>query len=309
MTRILLLGRDGQVGWELQRTLQPLGEVTAVGRDSCDLARPEQIRATVRAAAPELIVNAAAYTAVDRAEAEPALALAVNAEAPSLLASEAKRLGAALIHYSTDYVFDGRKRGPYLETDTVNPLSVYGRSKLAGELGIAASGVPHLVLRTSWVYALRGRNFLRTIMRLAREKPELRVVADQHGVPNSAATLAVATAAIVQQAAAGGDPIRAIGERGGVYHLSCGGQTTWHGFATAIVERLAQAGRLPPVAVVPITTAEFPTAARRPSNSVLDAAKLARDWAVTLPDWCSALESCLAVADAAQTDAATPGRH
>lgn len=307
--RILLLGRDGQVGWELQRALRPLGEIVALGRETCDLSRPMQLREAVRASRPELIVNAAAYTAVDKAESEPALAFAINAEAPGLLAAEAKRIGAALVHYSTDYVFDGAKPSPYVEDDPTGPLSVYGRSKLAGEQAIAASGAPHLVLRTSWVYSLRGKNFLVTMMRLAREKPELRVVADQRGVPNWAATLADATADVLRRASAAGGPRRALAERGGVYHLSCGGHTTWHGFAAALVGRLADAGVVPRVAVVPITTAEFPTAAKRPANSVLDAARIRQDWGLSLPDWSAALQRCLEGFDRLDVQPARPGVH
>jgi len=294
MTRILLVGKDGQVGTELQRTLAPLGAITAVDRDTCDLTRPGEVRATVRAAAPQIIINVAAHTAVDQAESEAELSFALNADGPALLAEEARRCGAALIHYSTDYVFDGRKREPYIESDAVNPLGVYGRSKLAGEQAVAAAGVPYMILRTSWVYGLHGRNFLLTMMRLAREKPELRVVADQHGVPNWAATLAAATAEIVRKAAEDGDPVHALGERGGVYHLTCSGKTSWHGFATAIIERLHARGEVPRVPVVPITTAEFPTPAQRPANSVLDGGALARTWGVLLPDWESALDACLA---------------
>jgi len=305
--RILLLGRDGQVGWELQRALQPLGDIVAVGREACDLARPTQLREAVRASRPELIVNAAAYTAVDKAESEPALAFAINADAPGLLAEEAKRIGAALVHYSTDYVFDGGKPSPYVEDDPTGPQSVYGRSKLAGEQAISASGAPHLVLRTSWVYALRGKNFLLTIMRLARERPELRVVADQHGVPNWAATLADATAELLRKASAADGPHRALTERGGVYHLSCGGQTTWHGFAAALIDRLAKAGAVPRVPVTAITTAEFPTAAKRPANSVLDARRIRQDWGLSLPDWSAALQCCLEGSDRFEFHAARPG--
>jgi len=296
--RILLVGKDGQVGWELQRALQPLGELVAVGRERCDLAQPAQVRETVRSTRPDLIVNAAAYTAVDQAESEPALAFAINADAPALLAEEAKRIGAALVHYSTDYVFDGSKPAPYVETDPTGPLSVYGRSKLAGEQAIAAAGVPHLVLRTSWVYALRGRNFLLTILRLAREKPELRVVADQRGVPNWSATLADATAEILCRAASSGGVADALADRSGVFHLSCRGETTWHGFACMIVKALRVRGEAPMVAVAPISTAEFPTAARRPANSVLDGGLLARTWGVALPAWETAFEACLAAGSA-----------
>lgn len=294
MIRVLLVGKDGQVGTELQRTLAPLGDIFAVDRDTCDLTRPEEVRATVREAAPRIIINVAAHTAVDQAESEPELAFALNADGPRLLAEEARRCGAALIHYSTDYVFDGRKREPYVESDPANPLGVYGRSKLAGEQAVMTAGVPHMILRTSWVYGLHGRNFLLTIMRLAREKPELRIVADQFGTPNWAAALAAATAEIVRKAAAGGDPVRAIGVRGGVYHLTCRGRTSWHGFASAIVERLHARGEGPLVPVVPISTADFPTPARRPANSVLEGSALARAWSVMLPDWRTALEACLA---------------
>jgi dTDP-4-dehydrorhamnose reductase len=293
VTRILLVGRDGQVGTELQRTLAPLGEVTAVDRDTCDLTRPEQVRQTVRVVAPQLIINVAAHTAVDQAESEPALAFALNADGPGLLAEEARRCGAALVHYSTDYVFDGRKGEPYVESDPVNPLGVYGRSKLAGERAITATGVPHMILRTSWVYGLHGRNFLLTMMRLAREKPELRVVADQFGVPNWSATLAGATAEIVRKATALGDPVGVLGERGGVYHLSCSGRTSWHRFAVAIVDRLADLGVTPRLPVVPIKTEEFPTPAKRPVDSVLDTGRLKRDWGISLPQWEIALMSCL----------------
>jgi dTDP-4-dehydrorhamnose reductase len=309
VTRILLVGANGQVGTELQRTLAPLGEITAVDRDTCDLTRPDEVRATVRATAPKVIVNVAAHTAVDQAESEADLSFALNADGPGLLAEEARRCGAALIHYSTDYVFDGAKPSPYVEDDPTGPLSVYGRSKLAGEQAIAASGAPHLVLRTSWVYALRGKNFLVTMMRLAREKPELRVVADQRGVPNWAATLADATADVVRKASAAGGPHRVLAERGGVYHLSCGGQTTWHGFAAALIDRLADAGVVPRVPVVPITTAEFPTAAKRPANSVLDAARIRQDWGLSLPDWSAALQRCLEEFDRLKVQAARPGAH
>ncbi len=301
--RILLLGKDGQIGWELQRTLQPLGEVIALGRDACDLARPADVRNAVRTAAPDLVVNAAAYTAVDKAESEPELAFAINADAVALLAEESRRIGAALVHYSTDYVFDGNKPVPYVETDPVNPLSVYGRSKLAGEQAIAASGVPHLVLRTSWVYALRGRNFLLTILRLAQEKPELRVVNDQHGVPNWAASLADATAKILLRAVDRAHVVTALGEDGGIFHLTCRGVSTWHAFADAIIKAMHGVGKVPLVPVLPIRTEEFPTLAKRPANSVLDGGSLARVWTVTLPDWTSALAACVASAGSiAKTD-------
>ena len=293
--RILLTGKDGQLGWELQRALQPLGEVIAVGRTECDLARPAQVREVVRHAKPELIVNAAAYTAVDKAESEPASARAINADAPGLLAEEARRLGAALIHYSTDYVFDGSKATPYVETDATNPLSVYGRTKLAGEQAVAAANVPHLILRTSWVYAARGHNFLLTMMRLAREGRELRVVDDQYGVPNWAGELAAAVTVILTRALRRRGGVRAALERdGGTFHLSAPGRTTWHGFAVAIIAAASARGLVPPVVVQPITTGEYPTPTRRPANSVLSGARLAQEWSVQMPSWEIALDRCLA---------------
>ena len=298
MTRILLVGKDGQVGTELQRTLAPLGEVTAVDRDTCDLTRPDEVRETVRAAAPQVIVNVAAHTAVDQAESEPELSFALNADAPGLLAEEARRCGAALVHYSTDYVFDGRKGEPYVESDPVNPLGVYGRSKLAGEQAIAATGVPHIILRTSWVYGLHGRNFLLTMMRLAREKPELRVVADQFGVPNWSAALAQATANIVRIAAARRPRIQdAIGEASGVFHLTGTGRVSWHGFACAIIETLSARDLVPRVPVRPISTAQYPTPAARPANSVLSGAELGSTWNTRLPAWQDSLAECLSGLD------------
>jgi dTDP-4-dehydrorhamnose reductase len=202
--KILLTGASGQVGYELERSLQSIGEVVALDRTRCDLSDLDQVRDVVRALRPGLIVNPAAYTAGDKAETEAALAHRINAEAPAVMAAEAQRLGAAMVHYSTDYVFDGTKSGPYLETDATNPINVYGQSKLAGELAIAASGAPHLILRTSWVYGMRGKNFLLTMLRLGRERDELRVVADQHGAPTWSRTIADTTAALLAQARAGG---------------------------------------------------------------------------------------------------------
>lgn len=292
---ILLIGKDGQVGTELQRLLPSLGEVTAVDRDTCDLTQSAQVRETVRRALPQLIVNVAAYTAVDQAEAEPELAMAINGHACEVLATEARLAGAAVIHYSTDYVYDGRKHEPYVETDAVNPLSVYGRTKLAGEQAIAAGGVPHLVLRTSWVYGLHGRNFLLTMMRLAREKPELRVVADQFGVPNWAVELARSTAHIIRVAAARKRHVQdAIGENSGVFHLSGAGRASWHEFACRIIDTLARQGIVPPVPVRPIATDEYPTPATRPANSVLDGTRLRTAWDTHLPDWRHSLDECLA---------------
>jgi dTDP-4-dehydrorhamnose reductase len=282
--KILLTGGRGQVGYELERCLQGLGEVVAPGRERLDLSDLAQVRDVVRALRPGLIVNAAAYTAVDRAESEPALAHVVNAEAPGVLAEEARRLGAALVHFSTDYVFDGSKDGPYVESDAAAPLNVYGRTKLLGEQAIAATGAAHLILRTSWVYGMRGHNFLLTMLRLARERGELRVVSDQHGAPTWSRTVAQTTADILSQARRGGDW---WAENGGLYHLSCQGQTTWHGFAEAIME--ASSNSTP---VIPISTNEFPTPARRPRNSTLDASRLVHRFC-RLPEWRAALALCL----------------
>ncbi len=280
--RILLTGRNGQVGWELERTLGPLGEVIAFDHAGLDLAKPDEIVARVREVKPDVIVNPAAYTAVDRAESEPDLAMAINGTAPGILAEEARKLGALLVHYSTDYVFDGTKEGPYVETDAPNPLSVYGRSKLAGEQGIAASRAEHLIFRTSWVYAKRGKNFLLTILRLAREKPELRVVADQFGAPTWARDIATATALVLARRPAGADI------PSGIYNLTAAGRTTWHGFAQRIV---ALAGLSTPV--VPIATSEYPTPAKRPTNSVLEHTGLARHFGLALPLWHESVSRCL----------------
>jgi len=266
--RILLLGRDGQVGRELARSLAPLGEVSALGRAQLDLSDAARVSATVRAASPEVIVNAAAYTAVDRAESEPQLAFAVNASGPAVLAAEAARLGALLVHYSTDYVFDGAKAGAYVEDDAPHPLNVYGSSKLAGERAIVAAACRHLLLRTSWVYGPHGSNFMLTILRAARERPELRVVDDQVGAPTSSAALARATAQVLSAGAEG------------LYHMSAAGKTSWCGFARAI---LARAGLHTPV--VAIRSEEYRAAARRPRNSLLDNSRLRAACGVALAPW------------------------
>jgi dTDP-4-dehydrorhamnose reductase len=292
--RILITGPDGQVGWECQRSLQTLGELHCVGRAQCDLTRPDSIRTVVRDTAPDLIVNAAAYTAVDRAEAEPELAHAVNAVAPAVLAEEAKRTGASVIHLSTDYVFDGSKSTPYAESDTCNPLSVYGRTKLQGEQAILSSGVPAVILRTSWVYAARGHNFLRTIVRLAHEREELRIVEDQWGAPTWARSIAEGIAAIVARAGRDRESAAAsFDARGGLYHMTTAGRTNWHQFASRILQLLPDPARRLN-ALVPIVSSQYPTAARRPANSMLDCARLARDWGISLPPWNDAL--ALAVA-------------
>jgi len=283
--KILLTGASGQVGYELERSLQGLGQVIAPPRAQLDLADLDQVRAVVRALRPDLIVNPAAYTAVDRAEAEPALAWRVNAEAPAVLAAEARLLGAAMVQYSTDYVFDGSKAGAYVETDTPNPLNVYGHSKLAGERAVAEAGIDHLILRTSWVYGMRGKNFLLTMLRLGKEREELRVVCDQHGAPTWSRTIADTTALLLAQAGAQGPAWWA--RHGGTYHLSSQGQTTWYGFTEAIVG----AAQLP-CRVLPIDSAAYPVAAARPANSVMASDKLRA--LCHLPHWRDALALCLA---------------
>lgn len=277
--RILLTGRRGQIGWELERSLSALGEIAAFDRQGLDLARPDEIVARTRAVKPHVIVNAAAYTAVDKAESEPDLALAINARAPAILAEEARQLGALLVHYSTDYVFDGTKTGPYTEDDVPNPLSVYGRAKLEGERAIQAAGGRHLILRTSWVYASRGNNFLLTILRLAREKPELRIVSDQRGTPTWARDLAAATTDLLQ---AGDIPT-------GLYHLTAAGETTWFRFAGEIL-RLASLA----VPLQAIPTTEYPTPAMRPRNSVLSNAKLSGETGILLRPWLDSVVRCMA---------------
>ncbi len=283
--RILLTGATGQVGYELERSLQPLGEVVAVDRTRMDLSDLDQVRDVVRAVKPDLIVNPAAYTAVDKAESEPELAHRINALAPGVMAAEAKTLGAAIVHFSTDYVFDGSKQGRYVETDTTNPLNVYGHSKLAGEQAIAASGVPHLILRTSWVYGKRGKNFLLTMLKLSAERDALRVVADQHGAPTWSRTIADTTACILAQAGAAGDGW--WDEHSGIYHLSAQGQTTWHGFTEAIVSASGAQ-----CTVSPITSEEYPVPAKRPMNSVMSSDKLIGRFCA-IPTWDQALTLCL----------------
>ncbi len=288
--KILLTGKNGQVGWELQRTLAPLGEVVAVDRQALDLANPDSIRSVIREVKPDLIVNPAAYTAVDKAESEPELAMAVNGIAPGIMAEEANKLGAAMIHYSTDYVFDGSKTSPYTEEDTPNPLNVYGKTKLAGEQAIQAVGVPHLILRTSWVYGMRGRNFLLTILRLAKERDELKIVDDQIGAPTWSRMIAEATAQILAQSVS---PLPRyplpIAEVSGVYNLTAAGSTSWRGFTQAIVEN-AHAG----TRVTPIPTADYPLPAPRPLFSILSNDKLSRTFGMKLPPWEESLELCMA---------------
>jgi dTDP-4-dehydrorhamnose reductase len=287
--RILLTGANGQLGWELRRTLAPLGELAAFDRQGLDLADPDQIVHRVREVRPEVIVNAAAYTAVDKAESEPELAHAANALAPGVLAEEAKRLDAILVHYSTDYVFDGEKQEPYTEDDPPNPISVYGRTKLEGERAIAASGCRHLTLRTSWVYGTRGRNFLLTMLRLARERRTLRVVDDQIGAPTWCREIADATAALLAQ------PELATPGPDGLYHLCAAGHTSWFGFARAIFGSPELAGLgIPEPTLEAIPTSAYPTPARRPRNSRLDCNRLASRAGLRMAGWDEALRRCMA---------------
>lgn len=291
--RILLTGASGQVGWELARTLACLGDVRALSRSELDLENADALRRAVRETAPAAVVNAAAYTAVDRAEEDEARAHAINAVAPGVLAEEAARAGALMVHFSTDYVFDGTACTPYREADPTAPMGVYGRTKLAGEQAVAAAGGPHLVFRTSWVYGRRGHNFLRTILRLVREREELGVVDDQVGTPTWSRMLAQATAGVLATASRDG---RFALERDawGVYHATGGGETSWHGFARALVALDPAADEHVCRTLRPLTTAEYPTPARRPARSVLDSARLAERFGVRLPHWRVQLELAMA---------------
>jgi dTDP-4-dehydrorhamnose reductase len=293
--RILLTGKNGQVGSELARLL-PADSLTAVGRSELDLAKPGDLRAMIARVRPDLIINAAAYTAVDQAENEEPLARVINAEAPGIIAEEARKIGAFLVHYSTDYVFDGTKRTPYVEEDRAHPLGVYGRTKLAGEEAIRAAGVPHLILRTAWVYATSGRNFLLTVLRLASTRDELRIVNDQFGAPTWARAIADATARLVSR----GTPF--LDGHSGTYHLTAAGETTWYEFAVAILAGTRDqfhdtawfgAATARRTIVVPITTQEYPTSARRPAYSVLSNARFAGTFGFALPDWRFQLSAAL----------------
>ena len=278
--KILVIGRRGQVGWELRRTLAPLGEIVAVDHPDIDLSNPESLRPLVRQVAPDLVVNAAAYTAVDKAEDEVDLCRRVNAEAPRILAEEAARLGAGLVHYSTDYVYDGRKEGRWTESDATNPLSVYGATKLEGDRAIQATGVQHLIFRLQWVWGTRGGNFVRTMLKLARERAELKIIDDQVGAPTWSRHIAETTAAAVAS----------WKDQSGIYHLAAGGETSWHGFAQAIFAEDPRREEQILESVLPIPTSAYPTKAERPLNSRLDQSKLLADFGLRLPDWRSALK-------------------
>lgn len=292
--RFFITGANGQLGFELQRALAPLGEVVACGRNACDLSSPDSIRAAVREAKPDVIFNAGAHTAVDKAESEPDLARAVNATAPGILGEEAAKLGALVIHYSTDYVFDGTKTVAYREEDATNPLGVYGKTKLEGEKALAASGARHLIFRTSWVFGAHGKNFIKTILRLASTRDELRIVADQYGAPTGAALLADASAHIA---------LRLLREQEidfpfGLYHLTATGETSWHGLARHILSKAIAANyklQAPPERILPITTPEYPTPAARPANSRLDTSKFRAAFGLELPDWSHGVNQVLDV--------------
>jgi dTDP-4-dehydrorhamnose reductase len=304
---ILLTGKTGQVGSELHRLLPRLGEVVAPGRQELDLLDPDKIRQAVRDIRPQLIVNAAAYTAVDTAETDEANARVINAEAPAVFAEEARKLGAALVHYSTDYVFDGLKRTPYHEADSPNPMNVYGKTKLAGEQAIRESGVPHLVFRTAWVYAQQGRNFLLTILRLATEREELKIVCDQIGAPTCARDIATATTRILTDILERGSGASALSNYSGTYHMTAAGETTWYDFANAIVAEAARFSKKAPWFatatrgrqlvtrhVFPITAEEYRSPAPRPAYSVLSNSRLAQAFGFRLVDWHTQLQQCFA---------------
>jgi len=294
--RILLLGKNGQIGWELQRTMATLGEITAWDIEDLDLTDEKAIRTGVRKVQPQLIVNAAAYTAVDKAEEEPELAMAINGIAPGILAEEAKKIGAGIIHYSTDYVFDGTKNSPYTEEDEPNPINVYGKTKLEGERNIQNSGAPYFIFRTSWVYGTRGKNFLLTILRLAKEREELTIVDDQIGSPTWSRMISEATAQVVAQGVK--DINSFMKEKSGIYHLTAQGATSWCSFAQTILENIQEGMYLNEKdlkckCITPIQSCQYPTPARRPRYSVLDNAKMKKNFGVKTANW----KSCLLLLD------------
>ncbi|HXA83918.1 MAG TPA: dTDP-4-dehydrorhamnose reductase [Candidatus Dormibacteraeota bacterium] len=298
--KIVIIGRNGQLAWEANRQFLGLGQVTCVGRPDFDLKDIGGVRAEIRRIKPSILINAAAYTAVDQAESEPEIAMKINSDAPAVLAEEAKRLGALFISYSTDYIFDGRSASPYHETDAAAPLSVYGASKLSGERAVEAVAGSHLIFRTSWVYGGRGKNFLKTILKLAAERPELRVVDDQIGAPTWSRDLADATRKIIEQLATKSSSVKisiveALGDRRGIYHMTAAGSVSWYGFATAIVEEMRKRalfeGNL--AKVIPIPTSQYPTPAARPRNSRLCNQKLSRVFGVSLPPWRESLAAVM----------------
>jgi len=302
--RILLIGRNGQVGTELAILLPRFGELVALNRQELDLTKPADIRRTIQEVRPQWILSAAAYTAVDQAESDESTARAVNQQAPAVIAEEAKKIGAALVHYSTDYVFDGGKKSPYEETDTPNPINVYGKTKLGGERAIQESGALHLIFRTEWVYATQGRNFLLTILRLATQKQDLRIVADQIGSPTTSREIAAATVRAISQLMDREGGVLSLATSGGIYHMTAEGETSWYEFTKAILEEASRetehlswvnaATKGMPLLtkqVLPITTAEYPTTAHRPAYSVLSTRRLHDCFGVRLPPWRAQLRS------------------
>jgi dTDP-4-dehydrorhamnose reductase len=298
-TKILIFGRIGQVGWELRHKLACLGQVAAVEYPEIDFSNPDSIRAAVRTVQPAVVINAAAYTAVDKAEDDPELALTINGTAPGIIAEEAKRLGSLLVHYSTDYVFDGTRQEAYVESDAPNPVNVYGKTKLAGDEAIQAVGGEFLILRTSWVYGARGSNFLLTMLRLARDRTELRIVDDQIGAPTSSECIAQATADILAQllAPAGGG----LDGRSGIYNLTSTGETSWCGFARALLTQSAGTFGFAVPNLIPIRTSDYPRPAKRPANSRLSCQRLEETFGVSLPHWEYALDLVLEALAAGQS--------
>lgn len=292
LPKIMLIGCRGQVGFELEQILATRSNLSSFDLHNLDLRQFNNVRNNIREIKPNIILNAAAYTQVDKAEEEPDVARKINAEVPALLADEAKLSGAALIHYSTDYVYSGEKTSPYVEEDTTEPLGVYGATKLEGDLAIQNNQAPHLIFRTSWVYGIRGKNFLLTMMRLSREKPELKVINDQHGAPTWCRTIAHTTVTALEKILGKGldDNIEKVKDVSGVYHLTSGGQTTWFGFTQAIVDKLELEN---PPTLHPIPTSEYPTLAIRPKYSVLDNSKLSRTFGIGPTDWKQALARCM----------------
>lgn len=305
--KFLITGKEGQVGSELCRLFNSFGHVEALGHNDLDLRDADAIRRSIRNIDPDVILNAAAYTAVDKAEEERELAFAVNARAPQIMAEEAAKTGAALVHYSTDYVFDGKKRSAYTEEDVTSPINIYGASKLAGEQAIADSGVAYLIFRTSWVYAAHGKNFFLTMLRLGSSPAEIKVVEDQTGAPTWSRSIAKATKAVLKDCFrdshfARQKGIARIHERQGIYNLTCQGSTSWFGFASAIFQEL-----IPGVSVAPIPSSQYKTAARRPSYSVLDGSKLKTTFGISLPHWEQALHQMIAEGGFARPETSPPG--
>jgi dTDP-4-dehydrorhamnose reductase len=287
--RILIIGKRGQVGWELCRTLAPLGEIVSFSSAELKLANPDALRRAVCDSYADIVINAAAYTAVDKAESEPELAMKINGTAPGILAEEARKCGALMVHYSTDYVFDGTKTEPYMESDPTNPLGAYGRSKLAGDEAVRAAGGAHFIFRPCWVYGARGQNFMLTMMHLAREREKLRVVNDQHGCPTWSRMIAEATALALKQTLAAPD---VAAQTTGTYHLTSSGATNWHNFARTIIGLMpAEGKKCSQIEAIP--SSEYPTPARRPAYSVLSCAKLKRTFGLQLPAWDESLKQVL----------------